>query len=230
VSSNPSTAEGQVFQARPTEAQFAVLLDADGRSIALAIEDTPERLVVQPQGYPLWFVAACLAVPFGGITGILVYGVVEQHLQRSEILFLVLMLTGGACAAALILGLFRWLNRQIVAPGDFFIVDKARRILILPRRRLQFQDGDILGFVEVRAWHTEGDRGHRNGEWMGELSVLVRAGSDAIARHPVVTCMRTDTVARLAQTLAGFFGVERQLLKLDWRTRRRLRAGGAPAP
>jgi hypothetical protein len=59
---------------------------------------------------------------------------------------------------------------------------------------------------------------------LAELSVLVHSGSGEFARYPLVACQRTGAVSRLGKSLAEFFGVERRVLTLNWKTRRRLQA------
>src|SRR5262249_4487240 len=88
----------------------------------------------------------------------------------------------------------------------------------------------IQGFVEVHAWYTVRDEEGTSSEWLAELSVLVRTGNGEIARFPVIACQRTGAVRRLGESLAEFFGVERRVLTLDWRTRRRLKAERGEAP
>ena len=63
----------QTFQTKPTDAELAGLLDPERRSIQLRVEDTPERLIVHPRGYPMWIVIASLSLPVGTITAWLVY-------------------------------------------------------------------------------------------------------------------------------------------------------------
>jgi hypothetical protein len=211
----------QVFDAELTEAQLAVLLDPAGRSVSVQVEDTPERLVAHPRGFPLWFVTVCAVIPVGILTGYLVNQALQQGLHPLE----VLGLASGFLAAPSLIGLVWWMNRKLIKKGDFLVLDKTKRTLTLPRNGLHLQDGQIRGFVQVHAWHTEHDA--QEGifsEWLAELSVLVRTGRGDAVRYSVVACMRTGAVTRLGESLAEFFGVERRLLKLNWRTRRRLKA------
>jgi hypothetical protein len=210
----------QVFDAELTDARLAGLLDPTGRSISVRVDDAPERLVAHPRGSPLWFVAVCAVIPVGIFTGYLV----NKAFQASLHPFDVLGLAAGYLAAPTLIGLVWWMNREQVKRGDFFVLDKVQRTLALPRRGLHLQDGQIQGFVEVHAWHTVRDEEGPSSEWLAELSVLVRAGNGEVARYPVIACQRTGAVRRLGESLAEFFGVERRVLTLNWRTRRRLKA------
>jgi hypothetical protein len=210
----------QLFDTEPNDPQFAALLDPEGRSISVRVTDTPGQLVAQPRGFPLWFVVLCAVVPVAILTGYLGNKAVRHGLDPLEVSGLVLAYP----AAATIIGLVWAMNRRVVSRGVFFVLDKDQGTLTLPRRGLHFHQDQVRSFVEVHAWHTVWDGEGWASEWLAELSVLVSTGSGEAARYPVITCMRTGAVERLAEALATFFGVERQLLKMDWRARRRRRA------
>jgi hypothetical protein len=210
----------QVFDAELTDARLAGLLDPKGRSISVRVDDTPERLVAHPRGIPLWFVTACVVIPVGLLTAYLANKALQAGLRPFD----VLGLAAGYLAAPTLIGLVWWMNREQVMRGDFFVLDKVQRALALPRSGARLQHGQIQGFVEVHAWHTVRDQEGPSSEWLAELSVLVRAGNGEIARYPVIACQRTGAVRRLGESLAEFFGVERRVLTLNWRTRRRLKA------
>jgi hypothetical protein len=158
-------------------------------------------------------------IPVGLFTGYLVNKAFQQGLRPFEILGL----AAGYLAAPTLIGLVWWMNREQVKRGDFFVLDKVQRTLALPRSGVHLQRGQIQAFVEVHAWHTVRYDDGPSSEWLAELSVLVRAGHGVIARHPVIACQRTGAVHRLGESLAEFFGVERRVLTLNWRTRRRLK-------
>jgi hypothetical protein len=198
----------------------AAFLDPQGRSASAYVIDTPGQLVARPRGYPLWFVVLCAATPVSILTWHLGNKALRQGLDAVEIEALVVAYP----AAAFLIGLFWVMNRRIVSRGAFFVLDKAQGTLSLPRQGLEFQQSQVRGFVEVHAWHTVRDAKGTAGEWLAELSVLASAGSGEVARYPVLCCLRTDAVTRLADILTAFFGVERQRLKLGWRERRRRRA------
>jgi hypothetical protein len=210
----------QVFEAELTDARLARLLDPKRRSVSTRVEDTPERLVAHPRGFPLWFVTACVTFPVGLLTAFLVNKAFQQGLHPLD----VLGLASGYLAAPTLIGLVWWMNREQVKRGDFFVLDRIQRTLALPRSGLHLQHGQIQGFVEVHAWHTVRDEEGSSSEWVAELSVLVRTGNGEIARYPVIACQRTGAVRRLGESLAEFFGVERRVLTLNWRTRRHLKA------
>jgi hypothetical protein len=210
----------QVFDAELTDARLARLLDPKGRSVSVQVEDTPERLVAHPRGFPLWFVTACVVIPVGIFTGYLVNKAFQQGLHPFD----VLGLAAGYLAVPTVIGLVWLMNQKQVERGDFFVLDKVQRTLALPRSGVHLQHGQIQGFVEVHVWHTVRYEEGPSSEWLAELSVLVRAGDGEIARYPVIACQRTGAVRRLGESLAEFFGVERRVLTLNWRTRRRLKA------
>jgi hypothetical protein len=209
----------QVSDAERTDARHAELLDPRGRSVFVQVDDTAERLVAYPRGFPVWFVAVCAVIAVGTFTGYLLTKAFQQALHPLEILGLAC----GYLAAPTLIGLIWWMNREQVKRGEFFILDKVQRTLALPRQGLHLQDGQIQGFVQVHAWHTERDAGETSSEWLAELSVLVRAGCGEVTRYPVITCLRTGAVSRLGESLAEFFGVQRRVVTLNWRTRRRLK-------
>src|SRR5207302_9392864 len=104
--------------------------------------------------------------------------------------------------------LFRGMDRQILAAGPFFEADAAGGWLSLPRLGLRFDRADVLGFVEVRAWHTVRYDDGSSSERLGEVSVLVRGPGGEVHRHPVATALRVDVVGRVGRRLAELFQVE----------------------
>ena len=210
----------QIFDTDLPDSQLAQLVDPGGGSVSVQVEDTLERLVAHPRGIPLWFVTACVVIPVGLLTGYLANKAFQAGLPPFD----VVGLAAGYLAAPTLIGLVWWMNREQVKRGAFFVLDKVQRTLALPRSGLRLQHGQIQGFVEVHAWHTIRYEEGPSSEWLAELSVLVRAGNGEIARCPVIACQRTGAVRRLGESLAEFFGVERRVLRLNWRTRRRLKA------
>lgn len=216
----------QELAADPTDADLAALLDADGHSISLRAEDAPDGLTVVPVGTPMWFVACCAAVPavlFVGFLVRLAYDIGAGPLGFAALTAAGMVLASLAAFAGV--EMIRWLDRKMLAPGAFFVLDRARRTLALPRRGVVLRAEQIRGFVTVRAWHIERDDEGTNSTWVAELSVLARGERGGLVRYPVVTCMRTGKVDGVAALLTAFFGVEHRALKLDRRTRRRLKAG-----
>ena len=210
----------QDFDAELTDARLSRLVDPGGRSVSVRVEDTPERLVAHPRGFPLWFVTVCVMIPVAMLTGYLANKAFQAGLHPFD----VLGLAAGYLAAPTLMAMAWWMNREQVKRGDFFVLDKIQRTLALPRSGVHLPHGQIRGFVEVHAWHTVRDEEGPSSEWLAELSVRVRAGNGDIARYPVIACQRTGAVRRLGESLAQFFGVERRVLTLNWRARRRLKA------
>jgi hypothetical protein len=209
-----------VFDAELTDARLAGLVDPAGRSVSVRVEDTPERLVVRPRGFPLWFVTVCVMIPVSILTGYMATKAFQAGLHPFD----VLGLAAGYLAAATLIGLVWRMNREQLKRGDFFVLDKVQRSLALPRSGVHLPHGQIGGFVEVHAWHTVRDEEGSSSEWLVELSVLAHTGNGEIARYPVIACQRTGAVRKLGESLAQFFGVERRALTLNRRTRRRLKA------
>jgi hypothetical protein len=208
-----------VFDPELTDTRLALLVDPGGRSVSVQVEDTPERLVAHPRGIPLWFVTVCVVIPVGLLTAYLANKAFQAGLHSYE----VLGLAAGYLAAPTLIGLVWSMNREQMKRGVFFVLDKVQRTLCLPRSGLLLQQGQIQGFVEVHAWHTVRYEEGPSSEWLAELSVLVCTNGE-IARYSVIACQRTRTVRRLGESLAEFFGVERRVLTINWRTRRRLKA------
>ena len=216
----------ETIDADPTDSRLAVLLDPEGRSVSLCIEESPTEFTAHPCGYPLWFVATCVLTPVGLFAGYLLHKMAREWLHPVEIVALV----SGCLAAAAFIGFFRCQNLRMTARGPFFILDRTTQVLELPRQGVFLREGQIREFVEVHAWYTERLSDGTNSTWVGELSVLVESEHEKLARYPILTCERTEFATRVVQGLAEFFGVGRRLLKLDWRTRRRLKAETAGRP
>jgi hypothetical protein len=198
----------QNSDAERTDTGLERLLDPEGRSVSVQVEDVPERLVARPRGFPLWFVAVCVVSPVALFAGYLVNKAFLQDLHPLEVLGLAF----GCLAAPTLLGIVWWMNREQTKRGDFFVLDKVQRTLALPRRGLLLWHDQIEGFVQVHAWHTERDGAEWSSEWLAELSVLVRAVGSEEVRYPVITCLRTGAVSRLGESLAAFFGIEHRIL------------------
>jgi hypothetical protein len=201
----------QAFDAELTEARLARWVDPGGRSVSVQVEDTPERLVAHPRGFPLWFVTVCVTIPVSILTGYMATKAFQSGLHPFD----VLGLAAGYLAAPTLLGMVWWMNRGQVKRGDFFVLDKVQRSLALPRSGVRLPQGQIRAFVEVRAWHTVRDEEGPSGEWLAGLSVLARTGNGETDRYPVIACQRTGAVRRLGEMLAEFFGVERRALTLN---------------
>jgi len=215
----------QVFDTEPTDAQLAVFMKPECGSInAINVRtvEQPGRLIVQPRAVPLWFLMPWILLPLVVYIGYLVYRAGQQALRPLNFVGLVI----GCLAAPLLIALCAWINRQVLSQGDFFVLDRDARILSLPRVGVQFQAGEIRGFVEVHGWYRVHSR-RASYEWLGELSVLVRTEGGALAHYPVLTCRNTRAVTRLATLLATFFGVEQRRLKVDWKAQKRQQAEDA---
>jgi hypothetical protein len=210
----------QTVDAELTDARLARLVDPRGHSVSVQVEDKGERLVAHPCGFPLWFATACVMIPVSIISGYMATKAFQAGLQPFDILGL----AAGFLAAPMLIGLVWWMNQEQVKRGDFFVLDKVQRSLLLPRSSVPLSHSQIRGFVEVHAWHALRDKEGTSSTWLAELSVLARAGNGKIVRYPVIACQRTGAIRGLGESLAEFFGVERRTLTLNWRMRRHLKA------
>lgn len=204
------------------DVQFAELLNAEGRSCSLWVEDGREQLIVHPRGYPPWFVVLCVALPVGIGAAYVMYQAMHNAIAPLE----VMAVAFGCLAAIFIVAVFLSANRSMAAMGPFCILDKGGRTLHLPRADLRLRASEIDGFVEVRTWHVGKARREPIETWLGELNVLVRAGQGEVARFSVACCMNTRPLHRLAKDLAGFFGVPVVLQTVDRKMLARLRSEG----
>jgi len=207
----------QTFQTKPTDAELAGLLDPERRSIQLRVEDTPERLIVHPRGYPMWIVVASLSLPVGAIATWLVHDLVRDI--KDSIALAVLPLS--VIVAALFSGFIWLINCGVIRHGSFFILDKNQRTLTLPRLGVSLPGDQLEQFVEVHIWDSQEKGWGSEREWLRELSVIVRTDGGGYIRYPVITSSGGD-VSRWAKHLAEFFGVDRRLLKSNWWERGRL--------
>lgn len=210
----------QLLDTELSESQLAQLVDPEGSSLSVWIEDTPDRLVAHPRGIPLWFVTVCVVIPGVLLIGALVYAVIHEGFHPFS---LILGIAMSIPAAAFVIGLVWLINRERARKGDFFILDKIERTLTLPRSNVQLPYLQIQRFVEVHSWYKEGKGSEATITWLAELSVLVPAEEGKFARYSVIVCEYSKHVHRIGDLLSEFFGVERQVLKWNWRTRRRLK-------
>jgi hypothetical protein len=214
----------QTFKTEPSAAELASILDPQGRALALRIKDTSDKLTVRPSlGCALW-VVICIVFPLGG--GVGYFSLVEafrKGLAHTDVWVIV-----GAFAFPFVITLLLFWRpyRDIRSRGDYFVLDKTQRTLVLPRIGLTVPAEQIHAFFELQAWtwsHLLIDRRHR-WNWTGELSVLVRNANQEIVRYPVVVSDQVRKVSRLGDRLAEFFQVQHRVLKLDRKTREQLEA------
>lgn len=208
----------QTFARQPTERELACLLSPRSRSWLLRTEETADRLVARPSGFLLVWGSCWLLVPLAVFTWWMVREALVAGLDLWDGLGILMAalaaLVSGACLYAI--------NRVEVSRGDFFLLDKRLRVLTLSRVGCSYQASEIVGFVEVHAWHAEAHSEGTSHTWLGELTVLVRGEEGQVVRQPVVTSQQIGGVSRLAQKLADFFSVGLCRVRLDRKTRRRL--------
>src|SRR5262249_3326414 len=112
-----------------------------------------------------------------------------------------------------VIGFFHLLNSHILSKGVYFVLDKAQRILTLPRVGRSLQQLSIVGFVEVHAWHTTKDTWGSESSWLAELSVLIREENGQISRFSVLINEASQPVSRIGNMLSDFFRVPRLVLR-----------------
>jgi hypothetical protein len=177
----------------------------------------PERFVVRPGGLLVWMLF-WLSVPLVVFVWYLVRKALSDGLDGWDALAIVM-----AClACSTLLGFSCMVHRAELAPGDFFVLDKVNRVLTLSRQGCEYQQSQILCFVEVQGWHTVVSPEGKDSSWLGEVTVLARTAQGIIVRQAVVTSLDVRGVHRCARDLAEFFRVKLRQLKLDRKTRRRL--------
>jgi hypothetical protein len=209
----------QTFDTEPTELQLAALLEPEGYSLYLDIEDTTEKLIAHPLGMPTWVYSICILGPC--VIGI---ATVINEFGRHGINFLFLLfLVAGLITPLFLFPLCSMVNRKYTERGDFFILDKLEKSLSLPRNGTVIPHDRVCRFVELHAWHIVDDSEGRQCNWLSELSVIVRTDDTKLCRYPVVSCLYRRRVHELGETLSQFFKVELQVMKLDIKTRRCLK-------
>lgn len=187
----------------------AEILDADGRSISLLVEEDGERYIVHPRWLPSWFVLLCLGIPALGMIGATLWMVIWD--DWSPIVLVLIPFT--LLAATMCWMILRLVASHSLVKGVFCVLDRGKRLLSLPRLGLELHEGEVIGFVQIRGWVVERDDEGSAWELLHELSVLAKSDSDAVARYPVVTCGYRAAVVRIGRLLAEFFRVELQFLK-----------------
>jgi hypothetical protein len=193
------------------------LLDPESGSMFLRVDDSLERLVVTPRGVPMWFAATCISIPVIVLTAYLGRQALHSGLRPFDI--------AGLAMAWLVLPTFLavvwWYNRSEAKRRAFFVLDKLRRTITLPRRSLQIEASQVVEFIEVHAWHVVASSEGSSRERLTELSVVVRADSGKITPYPLVTSLHGRAVHKIGGTLAGFFLVELRVAKASWRDRKK---------
>jgi hypothetical protein len=215
------------FPSPPPE-EFTQLLNPEGKSILLRVEDSPQRLVVRPAGVPLWGVVLSVTVVLGVLACVLTWRAFGPGLDSLEIAGIFF----APCAAVGCVAFFHAFNSYIESKGTFFILDKQPRTLALPRTGLVLQEPCIVGFIEVHAWHTTGDRWGQESSWLGELTVLTRGEDGRLSRFSVVVNDYSEYVSRMGKLLADFYHVPRLVVTRGWLLgiRQRLIEPGPPKP
>jgi hypothetical protein len=210
----------RTYDQEPTDAELAEFLDPKGRALGLRIVDSTDELIVEPRGVSLWLAAVSLLIPVIGSAGYVMHRKWHGTFEPSDSLPLVLCVI----TFPLFLGGTHLLNQFICAKGRFCVLDKKKRILSLSRSGEEIRAEQIDCIVEVHGWHTVREKWHgSDSTWMGELSVLVHGNDGKLVHHAVLECA-SYSVAKVGKMLSDFFQVRHRVLKLNWKTRRRLSA------
>jgi hypothetical protein len=226
----------------PTDPHDSGFLEPEGRSVSVRLVETGECIVARPLGYPLRFVYAFLVSVF-----ILIDAVSVILLPVGQRLFINV---GLVLTELVFLGVFGLFNHYMVSRGTFFVLDKKQRTLTLPRVGRKLPSEQIRGLFEIHGWAPSlmpfippsapankevgvsspvkadsSDWKADSRDWIAELIVLVNGTAETWELLSVICCARTDKVGQVGELLSDFFGVERRIIKLNWRTRQQLRAG-----
>jgi hypothetical protein len=194
----------------------AELLNPKGRSMFIRVADSPERLVVTPRGIPIWFAAICLCIPLA----LLMADLGRKAFQSALTPFDFVGLTVALLAVTTFLLVIWWYNRAEAKRGEFFVLDKLRRTITLPRNGQQIEESQIQEFTEVHAWHVHANCNGSSRERLCELSVVIRTESPETATLPLVTSLHARAVHKIGRKLAAFYAVELRVVKAKWRDRK----------
>jgi hypothetical protein len=198
-----------MLQANPSDAVLNSLLDPEGRAFYLKIEESEDAITVRPTGIPVWFLLLCLSLPIGGLVAVAAVKWLHNELDS----MLIAMMTIAPPAGIACFALVAFMNRTMLAKGDYFVLDKRRNALTLPRIGVTLRADEIAGFVVVSGWDTMGDIRAGERAWTHELTVLARKDADHLARYPVVISDHGKKIRQLAQNLAGFFHADLRTIR-----------------
>ncbi|HJZ55741.1 MAG TPA: hypothetical protein VKE74_12305 [Gemmataceae bacterium] len=200
------------FEKPPTDEELRSFADPQGASIYVHLEDDGTTLTGRPRWLPMWFVWACLLIPFAVGVGSLIW--MNPFADPDPLV----RLWGYLAAVALpvILVLCRvgigWLIRMRIRPDDFFTLDRAAGTLTLPRTGVVLRSEDVVELVEVHGWHRVRDGEGWSNNYIRELSALTRGPDGALIRYPVLAAGHAKPVGRVAAELGELFGVPRRKL------------------
>ncbi len=133
----------------------------------------------------------------------------------------------GSWTNGLLIVLMRWGLCQAAGESpkpvhEFLVVDKKNLTITIPDRGAAFTADQILGFLEVRGWRSNADR-RGQVAWSGELNLFVRGANGEEERVSVLCDDSWSLISGLTRRLSRVFQKEHKVIKLSWRTRRRLK-------
>lgn len=136
---------------------------------AAQLADDGQKLSIATKGMSMWFVVACVALPFAGAGGMfcyrwIVHGVCEWGLA--------LCLALAPVVAVEVVSLVRWLNRRAGDGVVRAVLDRAARTLELRDYGVTLDERSIRDVILIRGWQRKRDREGSTGTWAVELSVI----------------------------------------------------------
>jgi hypothetical protein len=188
----------EVFDCLPDESVITCILDSSNSASSIAVAETDDEYCVHPAPIPLWLIALSMSIPISVTFWFSIYSLIPSGNSGQAMLYLSLCI--GACPVGTFIMLS--LNRETLKRGKFLILRKRERHLELPRAEISIQASQIVAFVRVNGWHTEG--GSRIG--VRELSVLMKNSEGKIVRHSIVATSDWE-LENVQQTLSQFFDV-----------------------
>jgi hypothetical protein len=200
------------FETLPTDEELQSFADPDGTPPYVWLEDDGTILTAKPRPLPAWFIWGSLLLPAAAAYAGIIW---QSPFKDPEPLWrflwglFALMIPVAVISTGL---LVRWLTRRHVRLDVFFILDRAAGTLTLPRVGLTLRRGDVVELVEVRDtfWKWAGDGW--GGDYIIEVSVIVRDADGKWVRHSVMAAGYAKPVRRVAAELAELFGVPRRIL------------------
>lgn len=198
----------QSFRSPPGDKDLTNYLEPDGGSFSIRTEESPSVFLARPAGIPIWGAAFCLIPPIIAVIWFLVYRWNHGEIDLEDIAIAVMTVI----SIALFLAILSALNRDMESKGEYFILDKQRNILFLPRSNTVINENQIVKFILVSG-HRFVQHGSSSEPYPAyEISLLVKENFDQFTRYPVIISSQSKEIRKIAGGLADYFSVELQLL------------------
>lgn len=174
--------------------------------------DEPTAIRFRERPLPLTYFAACILAPLAIGAWKILDDAGNNLLQVPP--YIIVVFIGGSGSMAVFYWLIVQMNRELLAKGPYFIIDKERRTLSLPRQPIELLPSQVRAIVEVRGWCNNDEN---NNARYHHLSVLAENASQLVTRHPIAadTCpwARFSRVRKPAILLEDFFRVPRYVIE-----------------